>query len=902
VGTLSVTVTATDLAGATVSDTFDITVANTNDDPVVDAGIGNQAATEDSFFIFTVPDGTFDDVDAGDSLTLTATLDNGDPLPAWLSFTNGVFSGTPENDDVDTLSVTVTATDLSGAEVSDTFTIEVANTNDTPTLEVAIEDQLAPEDSAFVFTVPDGTFDDVDLGDSLILTAELTDGSPLPSWLTFTDGTFSGVPVNEDVDTLSVTVTATDLAGDSVSDTFTIEVANTNDTPTLEAEIENQITAEDSPFSFTLPAGTFADVDAGDTLTLTATLVNGDPLPLWLTFADGTFSGTPENADVGSLVITVTATDLAGETVSDTFTLEVTNTNDTPTLETAIGGQSATEDSGFIFTVPDGTFDDVDLGDSLSLTATLANGDPLPAWLTFAEGTFSGTPTNDEVGTLSVTVTATDLAGETVSDTFDLEVTNTNDTPTLDSAIPDQEIPEDSLFSFTLPEGTFGDVDLGDILTLTATLDNGDPLPAWLTFDDTTLTFSGTPLNEDVGTLTLLVTAVDLAGESVSDTFDVVVTNTNDAPEFSEVSAQVVLPENSAVGTVVYTAIATDIEGDGLTYSIAQGNQAGIFAIDETTGAITVANSSLLNFESFTTTFNLVVEVADDSAEGPLTNTLDLSIALSDVGEHADFNGDGISDAIIQDAATGIIYVGISSSDPSQDLSFQSLQAPFGTSALFSWTPEAIADMDGDGKEDDILLRNIFTSNVFIVTTEFTENGLEVGDLIQFGQTDANWYVGGVGDFDGDFLQDDVVWYNAATQESYIWYATEGIASGFEQIVATTGLGTEWSLVGVGDFDTDKTQDDLLFLNTVTGENYIWFMEGADVLGFTSLEVTIGNESLISGLQVAGVGDYDGDLKADDVLWQNTTADITAIWFTENGSIVDTVTKVDEASDVTIAV
>ena len=55
-------------------------------------------------------------------------------------------------------------------------------------------------------------------------------------------------------------------------------------------------------------------------------------------------------------------------------------------------------------------------------------------------------------------------------------------------------------------------------------------LPSWLSFDAGTRTFSGTPLNEDVGTIALKVTATDSGSASVTDTFNLTVTNTNDAP------------------------------------------------------------------------------------------------------------------------------------------------------------------------------------------------------------------------------------------------------------------------------------------------------------------------------------------------------------------------------------
>ena len=83
-----------------------------------------------------------------------------------------------------------------------------------------------------------------------------------------------------------------------------------------------------------------------------------------------TFSGTPLNGDVGALTIRVTATDTAGATASQDFTVTVSNTNDGPVASAVIADQSTNEDAGFSFTVPATSFIDVDVGDSLTLAAT----------------------------------------------------------------------------------------------------------------------------------------------------------------------------------------------------------------------------------------------------------------------------------------------------------------------------------------------------------------------------------------------------------------------------------------------------------------------------------------------------------------------------------------------------
>jgi Putative Ig domain. len=143
-------------------------------------------------------------------------------------------------------------------------------------------------------------------------------------------------------------------------------------------------------------------VDAGDSLTLSATLADGSALPDWLTFSPetGVFSGTPANADVGSITVKLTATDSANAVVADEFIVLTANTNDSPTVATPIPDQNATEDAAFAFSIPANTFADVDAGDSLTLSATLADDSALPAWLTFSPntGVFSGTPANADVG------------------------------------------------------------------------------------------------------------------------------------------------------------------------------------------------------------------------------------------------------------------------------------------------------------------------------------------------------------------------------------------------------------------------------------------------------------------------------------------------------------------------
>ncbi|MDP2221111.1 MAG: calcium-binding protein [Hydrogenophaga sp.] len=423
----------------------------------------------------------------------------------------------------------------SGGTVIDTFEFADGTAvtlrefmNRAPEVANPIDDQVVLEDAAFSLVLPDNLFIDAD-GDDILTRVTVSGYTTLPDWLQYDAATRTlfGTPDNDDVGEFDVIVQGMDALGASSFHSFHLTVQNTNDSPEVGTRLSDLHALENSSFRFTLPADSFRDVDVGDMLTYMVALANGDPLPDWLTFNAqiGTFSGTPANGDVGTLQLTVTATDLAGASASQTFGLEVTNTNDAPTIGAALTAQTATEDASFTFALPTEAFVDADLGDRLSYSATLADGFALPAWLTFnaSTGIFSGTPGNDDVGELAIRVTATDLAGAAASQTFGLEVTNTNDAPEVAIAMANQEATAEESFSFTVPQDAFRDVDAGDALSYRAVLANGSSLPGWLIFDPSTLNFSGIPHHSDLGSIEVRIIATDRSGAAVSDDFTIVV-------------------------------------------------------------------------------------------------------------------------------------------------------------------------------------------------------------------------------------------------------------------------------------------------------------------------------------------------------------------------------------------
>ncbi|MEQ1671969.1 MAG: calcium-binding protein, partial [Hyphomicrobium sp.] len=177
-----------------------------------------------------------------------------------------------------------------------------------------------------------------------------------------------------------------------------------------------------------IPAGMFADADLGDQLTLTATLADGRALPSWLSFANGVFSGMPDDAAVGITHLKVIATDTVGATAQTDFYILVQPVNDAPRVITPFETFRADYTTALSIQLPKAFYDPDDA--SLTLSITMANGDPAPSWLTLdAQGRISGIPSNggflsstDEFKTLDLMVTARDHAGATASTPLNIDV------------------------------------------------------------------------------------------------------------------------------------------------------------------------------------------------------------------------------------------------------------------------------------------------------------------------------------------------------------------------------------------------------------------------------------------------------------------------------------------------
>jgi Putative Ig domain len=411
--TLTIKVTATDSSLLSVSDIFSATVIAP---PVVTAPTPTQNWTESKAVSLALLVNTFTDPQ-GETLTYTATQENGQALPSWLTFkaTTDTFSGTAPAT-AQTLDIEVTATDTSGLSVSDIFAATVAPPG--PVLTTQTASQYWKEGQAISVTLPANTFTDP-TGEKLTYTATQANGQALPSWLMFnaTTDSFSGTtPTN--AQTVDIKVTATDTSGLSVSDTFLATILGA---PVVTDQTPNQTLAEGKAFSLALPSNTFTDPQ-GESLAYTAVQQNGQALPSWLQFntVTDTFSGTAPAA-AQSVNLKIIATDPSGLAAAEDFTASVQAVTAQPGIAVTdpTPNQTWTGGEAVALTLPANTFTDA-LGLKMTFAAYEMSGPNVTNWLYF-------NPSNDELlgavptsmsGTVELAVFATDSQRMTAEDLF----------------------------------------------------------------------------------------------------------------------------------------------------------------------------------------------------------------------------------------------------------------------------------------------------------------------------------------------------------------------------------------------------------------------------------------------------------------------------------------------------
>lgn len=533
-GTSTVTITARDATGNTSTSTFNVTVRDTVA-PVVTAP-ANQVVEATS--------------SAGAVVTYTATAS--DAVSGALSVVGSPASGSTFA--LGTTTVGLAASDAAGNTGTASFTVTVVDT--TAPVIAALENLVVEATSAS--------------GTTVSFTATASDSAGLVT-ITTSPASGSVFPLGSS----TVAITARDAAGNTATSSFTVTVRDTTGPviTTTDTIVAEATSAAGATVTFTSSA---TDLVSG-TVTATATPASGSVFPIGNTTVSVTAIDTAGNRTTDAFTVTVrdttapvltapasqtieatsaagapaefaaTATDAVGATLSysrasgGTFALGVTTV--TVSAADAAGNRA---DASFTITVRDTTRPVLTLPSNLTLEATSAAG---------STGTFAASATDTvsgnlavalshasgatfAIGTTTVTASAVDTAGNTVSGSFTLTVRDTT-APAL-APIPNQTLEATSA--------------AGAVATFSATAT--DAVGA----NVTTSHASGSTF--PIGTTPVTVVATDAAGNTTHGGFTITVRDAS-SPVISSLTASItsILQPNKKMVPVTLTANASDLVG-----------------------------------------------------------------------------------------------------------------------------------------------------------------------------------------------------------------------------------------------------------------------------------------------------------------------------------------------------
>lgn len=233
-------------------------------------------------------------------------------MPSWLSFDTSAMTlkGTPVSVAKSSYTVLVKVALVSDSTVSRSITFSLY-VNTKPVVKNPIADVTWRTGIILYVEIPTSTFYDAD-GDTLTVTV-----TQKPSFMFYSNNRIYGTATDTDVGHTTVIVTCSDPYSGSVVDTFTITITK-NYFPVVVTQIQNQSTAKNVLYSYTIPQSYFSDANS-DPLTISMDNTNYS----WLSLDTSTWklSGTP-TTDY-EYTVTVKVSDPYGGYITSSFQLIV---------------------------------------------------------------------------------------------------------------------------------------------------------------------------------------------------------------------------------------------------------------------------------------------------------------------------------------------------------------------------------------------------------------------------------------------------------------------------------------------------------------------------------------------------------------------------------------------------
>ena len=623
----TLSVRSTDAGGLFVDQDVVITVSDVNEAPV-QVVLSNGAVDENSAGGTAVGSLSSVDPDSGDTHSYTL-LTGG--VPFAIAGAELRVAGALDHETQPSFTLTIRSTDAGGLTHDDAFTILVADVNEVPD-SLTISNDHVPESSALQTVIGTFTTGDVDAGDTHTYSIQ-TAGVPFA--IAGDELRVGGAIDYEAQSTYSLVIRTTDAGGLTLDETIAIHVDNRNETPTG-LVLSSQTVDENTPTGAVVATLTAQDPDAGDTHTFALLTVGA---PFTVVGAELRVGGPLDHETLASYNLLFRTTDAGGFSRYDTFTIQVADVNEAPSLP-SLSNATIAESAPIGSVLGTLAATDPDAGDSLSYSLA---GTPTPFAVAGNELRVAAPLDYESAASHAVTVRVTDSGGLSSEQTFAVQVTDTNEPPS-NVLLSNTNVLETAAMGAVVGTLSSVDPDAGDSHTYAIT--GGG---AGFAIVGNELRVAAALDHETAASHPITIRATDAAGASVERAFTITVADVNEAPVGLALSGQSVA-ENAGPGTLVGVLSASDPDqGDSHTFALVTPGTP--FAV-EPTGELRVTGP--LDYET-ARDHALAVRVTDS---GGLTYERTFTVAVTDLNEapsQLTLSNTSISEAAAPNTVVGML-------------------------------------------------------------------------------------------------------------------------------------------------------------------------------------------------------------------------------------------------------
>ena len=497
---------------------------------------------------------------------------------------------------------------------------------------------------------------------------------------------------------VSLPLRVTDSAGNTYTETVTLEIFDVNEVAT-DIALDNTSVAENAAGAVVGNLST-TDPDAGDTHTYAVSDDRFEVVDGQLKLKDGV-SLDHEAADTISL--DVTTTDAGGLSRTETFTITVGDVNEAAT-DIALDNTSVAEnEAGAV--VGTLTTTDPDAGDTHTYTVSDNRFEVVDGQLKLKDGVSLD---HEAADTVSLDVTTTDAGGLSRTETFTITVGDENEVAT-DIALDNNTVAENDAGA-VVGTLTTTDPDAGDTHTYTVSDDRFEVVDGQLKLKD------GVSLDHEAAdTISLDVTTTDAGGLSRTETFTITVGDVNEAA--TDIALDNTSVAENAAGAVVGSLSTTDPDaGDTHTYAVSDNR------FEVVDGQLKLKDGVSLDHEA-ADTISLDVTTTD---AGGLSRTETFTISVGDENEVA--TDIALDNTSVAENDAGAVVGTLSTTDPDA-----------GDSHTYAVSDDRFEVVDGQLKlKDGVSLDQEETASIDIEVTSTDAGGLSRTEAFTVSVTDTN--------------------------------------------------------------------------------------------------------------------------------------------------------------------